>query len=106
MIGSDAEAAVYLYTGRHGVPLTTFTAGEYVRERTVAEETEVMATLLDRYKPRYVLVTSPKLVEVTARLARQAPASLARVDSLDRGVVYMFRVCTSLAKGNGPDRCE
>jgi hypothetical protein len=106
VIGSDAEAAVYLYTGRHGVPLTTFTAGEYVRERTLPEETEVMGTLLDHYKPRYVLVTSPKLVEVTARLARQAPASLARIDSLDRGVVYMFRACTSLAGRDGPKRCE
>ncbi|HKN64873.1 MAG TPA: hypothetical protein VJW73_01265 [Gemmatimonadaceae bacterium] len=91
VIASDAEAAVYLYTGRRTAPVATFTAGEYVRERTVAEETAVMSSLLESYRPRYVLVTSQKLVEATARLARQAPASLARVDSLDRGVVYSFR---------------
>jgi hypothetical protein len=91
LIASDAEAAVYLYTGRRTVPVATFTAAEYVRERTVAEETAVMSNLLESYRPRYVLVTSPKLVEATARLAKQTPASLARVDSLDRGVVYSFR---------------
>jgi len=103
IIASDAEAAVYLYTGRRTVPVTTFTAGEYVRERTVPEEMGVMASLLEHYQPRYVLVTSTKLVEVTARLA---PASLTRVDSLDRGVVYSFRKCTSFARRDGTGRCE
>ena len=106
VVASDAEAAVYLYTGRRAAPVTTFTAAEYVRERTLAEETVVVTSLLESYKPRYVLVTSPKLVEATARVARQAPTSLVRVDSLDRGVVYMFRVCTSLAVRGSPERCE
>ena len=88
VVASDAEAAVYLYTGRRAVPVTTFTAAEYVRERTLPEETAVMKSLLEHYRPRYVLVTSPKLMEVTARFA---PASLARVDSLDRGAVFSFR---------------
>ena len=87
IIASDAEAAVYLYTGRHTVPVTTFTAGEYVRERTLPEEAAVMTSLLETYRPRYVMVTSSKLVEAT----RFAPASLTRVDSLDRGVVYAWR---------------
>lgn len=94
VVASDAEAAVYLYTDRRTVPVTTFTAGEYVRERTVAEETEVVANLLEQYRPRFLLVTSPKLVEATARLA---PASLARVDSLDRGVVYSVHPPAQLA---------
>ena len=103
VVASDAEAAVYLYTGRRTVPVTTFTAAEYVRERTVIEETAVMASLLEHYRPRYVLVTSPKLIEATARLG---PTSLARVDSLDRGAVYSFRACTSLAGKDGLERCE
>ena len=102
IVASDAEAAVYLYTGRRTVPVTTFTAGEYVRERTLPEEMGVMTSLLEHYQPRYVLVTSTKLVEATARLA---PASLTRVDSLDRGVVYSFRRCTSFAR-DATRRCE
>lgn len=105
VIASDAEAAVYLYTGRQAAPITTFTAGEYVRERTLAEETEIVASLLERYKPRYVLVTSPKLVEATTRLARRTSA-LTRVDSLDRGVIYSFRACTSIAGRGHSEVCE
>jgi hypothetical protein len=106
VIGSDAEAAVYLYTGRQAVPVTTFTAGEYVRERTVPEETAVVASLLSTYKPRYVLVTSTHLVDATARLTAQSPVGVTRVDSLARGVVYALRLCTPLAGRNDPTRCE
>ena len=106
VIGSDAEAAVYLYTGRQAVPVTTFTAGEYVRERTVPEETAVVASLLSTYKPRYVLATSPRLVEATGRLTGQSPFVLTRVDSLARGVVYAVRPCTPRAGGDGPSRCD
>ena len=106
VIGSDAEAAVYLYTGRQSVPVTTFTAGEYVRERTVPEETAVVASLLSTYKPRYVLVTSPHLVEATGRVTGQSGLALARVDSLARGVVYAVRLCTPLAGRNSPSHCE
>jgi hypothetical protein len=45
------------------LPLTTFTAAEYVRERTYGEEITVVRRLLDQYHPRYVLVTSPPLVK-------------------------------------------
>jgi hypothetical protein len=83
IVGSDAEAAVYLYTGRRAVPITTFTAGEYVRERTMPEEMAVMENLLATYKPRYILVTSPQLVEATGRLAGRLPLALTRVDSLE-----------------------
>src|SRR5690242_7351948 len=106
VIGSDAEAAVYLYTGRRAVPVTTFTAGEYVRERTVPEETAVVASLLSTYKPRYVLVTSPHLADATGRLTGQSPLALTRVDSLARGIVYAVRLCTALASRSDPGRCE
>jgi hypothetical protein len=88
VVAADAEAAVYLYTGRRAVPLTTFTASEYVRERTMPEEMAVVASLLTTYRPRYVIVTSRQLVEAAARLARQRPGALALVDSLDRGAAY------------------
>jgi len=106
VIGSDAEAAVYLYTGRQAVPVTTFTAGEYVRERTIPEETAVVASLLSTYKPRYVLVTSPHLVEAAGKLTGTSPVALARVDSLARGLVYAVQLCTPLAGKKGPNRCE
>jgi hypothetical protein len=90
LIAADAEAAVYLYTGRRAVPITTFAASEYVRERTVPEEMRVVSRLLDEYHPRYVVVTTPPLVDATAQLAREHPKSLVRIDSVGRGAAYVL----------------
>jgi hypothetical protein len=105
VVATDAEAAVYLYTGRRAVPITTFTAAEYARERTVSEETSVVAGLLDGYRPRYVLATSPHVIDALSRLARHRP-TLVRVDSVGNGVVYRSGVCTALAISSTPHPCE
>jgi hypothetical protein len=105
VVAADAEAAVYLYTGRRAVPITTFTAAEYARERSVAEETQVVTGLLDRYRPRYVLATSPHVIDALSRLARSRPA-LVRVDFVGNGVAYRNDVCTALAGRSTPHPCE
>lgn len=104
LIAADAEAAVYLYTGRHAVPLTTFTAAEYARERTTAEETQIVRSLLTEYRPRFVLVTSTQLMNATARIAHEEPYFISRIDSLGVGAVY--RLCTRLATKSLPNPCE
>ena len=86
IVASDAEGAVYLYTGRRAVPLASFTAAEYLRDPTLNERTRMMSALVDHYHPRYVMVTSPLLAEAAARLA--ASSVLVRVDTIARGVVY------------------
>ena len=88
MIGSDAEGAVSLYTGRCAVPITTFTAAEYARERTVAEEAEIVRAQVAHYRPRYVLTTSPKLTQATSRLTSGRAPLLAQADSIPNGVVF------------------
>lgn len=106
IVGADAEAAVYLYTGRRAVPITSFTAAEYARERTITEDIAILEQLIDRYRPRYVIVTSPRLSEAAARIARSRPTALARVDSLAQGVVYASAACTPLAREKVPPSCE
>ena len=91
VIGSDAEGAVYLYTGRPAVPMTTFTAAEYVGERSAAEESGVVANLVDRYRPRFLLATSPKLAGAIAAVARTGRSGLVRIDTIPGGVVYERR---------------
>jgi len=105
VVAADAEAAVYLYTGRRAVPITTFTASEYARERTVAEEMSVLAGLLDGYRPRYVLATSPHVIDALSRLAQQRPL-LVRADSVGSGVVYRNSACTARADISAPHPCE
>ena len=106
LIAADAEASIYLYTGRRAVPITTFTAAEYARERTVTEETVVVRELLEQYRPRYVLATSPHVMEAAAHIAHSRPTPLTRIDSLSQGVVYARAPCTSLAGNTVPGRCE
>jgi hypothetical protein len=86
IVASDAEGAVYLYSGRPAVPLASFTAAEYLRNPTLDERTRMMTALVDRYHPRYLVVTSPLQAEAAARLA--ASSSLVRIDTIARGVVY------------------
>jgi hypothetical protein len=106
VIAADAEAAVYLYTGRQAVPITSFTAVEYAHERSVAEEMEIVRQVLGQYRPKYVLATSPQVVEATANLSRLREARLFRIDSLGQGVVYAHSACTRLARFTSPPRCE
>jgi hypothetical protein len=91
VIGSDAEGAVYLYTGRRAVPITTFTAAEYAGERSVAEEAEIVRQQVARYQPRFVLATSPKLTQATDRLTQGVAPALVRADSIQNGVVFARR---------------
>ena len=91
VIGSDTEGAVYLYTGRRAVPVTSFTATEYLREPSRDERIRIMRAVLDRYAPRFVLVTSPPLADAAARLAASDAAMIVRVDSIARGAVYRNR---------------
>ena len=86
IVASDAEGAVYLYTGRRAVPIASFTAAEYLRDPTQDERLRMMSALIDHYQPRYVVVTSPLLAEAAAHLATSS--ALARVDTIARGVVY------------------
>lgn len=86
IVASDAEGAVYLYTGRRAVPLASFTATEYLHDPSLGERTRMMTALIDHYHPRYVMVSSPLLAEAAARLA--ASSTLVRVDTIARGVVY------------------
>ena len=96
LIASDAEASVYLYTGRLAVPITSFTAAEYARERTANEQIAIVSQLLDRYRPRYVLATSPHVVDAAAQLARSRPMAFVLIDSLMPGMVYEDRLARGL----------
>jgi hypothetical protein len=98
LIAADAEAAVYLYTGRRAIPITTFTAAEYVRERTLPEEMQVVWRLLHQYRPRYIVVTTPPLLDATSQLARAHAQLMIRIDSVGRGAAYRIRGCTSNAE--------
>ena len=55
------EGAVFLYTGRRSVPVTTFTAAEYFAARDSSVDAGVLRALAAHYEARYLLLSSPRL---------------------------------------------
>jgi hypothetical protein len=55
---TDDDLIVYLYTGRRGMPTSTFMPQERVREPTDADNIAAVRTMIDAYQPRYYITTS------------------------------------------------
>lgn len=69
VIGSDHdEGSVYLYTGRRGVPVTTFTATEYLDPRSPAAENAALTALAVHFGARHLLLSSPRLRDAAIAL--------------------------------------
>ena len=68
------EGAIFLYTGRRAVPVTTFTAGEFIEPRSVATDSLALRSLALRYKADYVLLSSIRLRPAAASISRAAVA--------------------------------
>ncbi|MFL5612841.1 MAG: hypothetical protein ACJ796_04195 [Gemmatimonadaceae bacterium] len=60
------EGAIYLYTGRRAVPLTTFSASEYVDPRTVESDVAALHALVAHFKPNYIVLSSVRLQPAAA----------------------------------------
>jgi hypothetical protein len=61
VIAAEGEQLLYLFAVRQAVPLTTFTAIEYMAPRSLVEDAAAIGELLDRYPIRYVATVSPLL---------------------------------------------
>lgn len=69
IIGTDHdEGSVYLYTGRRAVPITTFTATEYLEPRPLRVDIAVLTELATHFGARHLLVSSPRLREAAVAL--------------------------------------
>jgi hypothetical protein len=69
IIGTDHdEGSVYLYTGRHAVPITTFTASEYLAPRSAEDDGHVLTALAMHFNARHLLLSSPRLRDAASAL--------------------------------------
>lgn len=69
IIGTDHdEGSVYLYTGRRAVPITTFTASEYLEPRSAQADGAVLTALATHFGARHLLLSSPRLRDAAAAL--------------------------------------
>jgi hypothetical protein len=66
------EGAIFLYTGRRAVPVTTFTAGEFIEPRAEAIDSTALRSLALHFKADYIVLSSIRLRPAAAAISRAA----------------------------------
>lgn len=89
VVATEVESAVYLYTGRQSVPVSTFTVQEYFAPRTPRENAAAIREIIGRYRPQAVVVTSTRMRDAVRELALETPPALAVVDTFPAGGVVL-----------------
>ena len=89
VVATEVESAVYLYTGRKAVPVSTFTVQEYFAPRTPRENAAAIREIVGRYRPQAVVVTSARMRDAVRELALETPPALAVVDTFPAGGVVL-----------------
>ena len=87
VIASSDEGAVYLYTGRRGVPVSSFTAMQYLRDPDPRRHAADLAAIIRALSPDYVIAWSLPSQRAAAALAAPRPL-LTRADTVPGGTVY------------------
>jgi hypothetical protein len=88
VLSTEHDVVVFLYTGRRGIPTSTFLASQRVRPFTPDEVTHWMETMITTYHPRY-LVTGwqPHITAAESLSSRKAPV-LRRLGYIPQHVVF------------------
>ena len=90
IVAADDEGAVFLYTGRHTVPVASFTTDHYLKVRTAQTEAlEGLEPLLAAYPLRAVVVGSRPTYEAALYLASLPKPLLAPRDTFAEGAAFM-----------------
>ena len=76
VIAMEDDPLLYLYTGRRAVPVGTFTPEEFLKEQTYAFATEALRTIIEHYKPTYVVGTTSYGVISARALSMRTPPEL------------------------------
>ncbi len=66
------EGAIFLYTGRLAVPVTTFTAGEFIEPRSSAIDSAALQSLALGFKADYIVLSSMRLRSAAAAISQAA----------------------------------
>jgi hypothetical protein len=73
VIASDHdEGAIYLYTGRRTVPVTTFTAAEFIAPRSFAADSTALRWLTLHFQANYLTLSSVRLRPAAAAISSAA----------------------------------
>jgi hypothetical protein len=90
VLATEAESAVYLYTGRSTVPVGTFTVNEYFGPRTPVENAAVIRAVVTHYRPGAVVVSSNAMRDAARELVLGNPPTFAVVDTFPDGGLVLI----------------
>jgi hypothetical protein len=88
VLSTEHDVVVYLYTGRKGVPTTTFLARKYVAPFTQDEVVHWVGTMITTYQPRYFVTGWQPHLKAADTLAARMPPLLRQLGSIPNHVVY------------------
>ncbi len=92
VVATESEPMVYLYADRQAVPVETFTALQYLRNRTSQQNAEDLRRIVQEANARYVLVRSPGELDAARTLAAMPGASPSLTLADSTGGLYVFAV--------------
>ena len=103
VLSTEHDVVVYLYTGRQGIPTSTFLASQRVRPFTPSEVTRWMEAMITTYNPRFLVTGWPPHVTAAESLSARHEPVLRRLGYIPHHVV--FERVTTGAPVN-PDRSQ
>jgi hypothetical protein len=89
VLSVEDDPAVYLYTGRRTVPATGSSASEHVRPAPPGSVIADVREILERYQPRFYIVSWQNALRAADSLARLRPGVLRPVDRIASATVYV-----------------
>jgi 4-amino-4-deoxy-L-arabinose transferase-like glycosyltransferase len=92
VISTNAELMVYLYTGRHAVPATSFSVNDFFALPTAQSRRDALRSILQAYRIDVVAIIANDSLEAAARrMAAEEPPALSLVDSVPHGLIFSSR---------------
>jgi len=86
LVASDDETAVFLYTGRRAVPVSSFSAADYAHGEGWSES--ALGAVVTSYRPDIAIVSWNKSVDAAMRMSSGAQPTLRPIDRTTSSVIF------------------
>ena len=88
ILATEHDVVVYLYTGRQGVPVSTFLPSQFLAPFTPVENAHWVGTIVQTFEPRYLITGFPAHVAAADTLATTPQPPLRRAGSIPNHVIF------------------
>lgn len=88
VLATEHDVVVYLYTGRRGVPASTFLARQHVAPFTPAEVEHWVGMMIATYQPRYFVTGWAEHLRAADSLSVRTPPVLRKLGTIPHHTVY------------------